>query len=176
MSDSSTKLRTLLALPDPDARAEASNRWQELQNRLGREIKTIKWPAAMPDLVPKIGELFDQPLSDLLIAAWQKADALQTLLAESKNKPETVMSLELAEHSLTSKYHPYIEIKLGRVLQVKKIDFAVTFSASLKGINLRIKNGTITGVQAGSCEFEGKVQYEDLPIAEKKVGPIQLRG
>jgi hypothetical protein len=176
MSDSPTKLRRLLGLPDPDARVEASNRWQELQDRLGREIKTIKWPAAMPNLVPKIGELFDQPLPDLLIAAWQKADALQTLLAESKNKPETVMSLELAEHSLTSKYHPYIEIKLGRALQVKRIDFTVTLLANLKGIILRIKNGTITGVQAGSCEFAGKVQYEDLTIAEKKVGPIQLGG
>lgn len=27
----------------------------------------------------------------------------------------------------------------------------------------------------GSCEFEGKVQYAELTIADKKVGPIQFR-
>jgi hypothetical protein len=175
MTDSPTKLRTLLALPDPDARAEASNRWQELQNRLGREIKTIKWPGAMPDLVPKIGELFEQPLPDLLIAAWQKADALQTLLAESKNKPERVMSLDLAEHTIRSEYHPYIEIRIGGVPS-KRINFTVGLSANLKGIILRIQGGAITDIQAGSCEFEGKVQYEDLTIAERKVGPIEFDG
>jgi hypothetical protein len=46
----------------------------------------------------------------------------------------------------------------------------------LKGINLKIQDGTITEIQAGSCEFEGKVKYEDLTIADKKLAPIVLRG
>ena len=47
---------------------------------------------------------------------------------------------------------------------------------ALKGINLKIQAGTITEIQAGSCDFEGKIKYEDLTIANKKLGPIELLG
>lgn len=176
MTDSSMNLRDLLSLPDPAAPAEPSSRWQELQGQLGREIKTIKWPAAMPGLVTKIGELFNVPLPDLLVASWKKAGALQGLLEESRKNPEKVMFLELAEHTVRSEYHPYIEIRIAGMPLPKKIEFTVQLSAGLKGIVLRITGGAITEIQTGHCEFEGKVQYANLTIADKKVGPIQFRG
>jgi hypothetical protein len=169
-------LRDLLSLPDPAAPAEPSSRWQELQGQLGREIKTIKWPAAMPDLATKIGELFNVPLPDILVASWKKAGALQGLLEESTKNPEKVLFLELAEHTVRSEYHPYIEIRIAGMPLPKKIEFTVQLSAGLKGIVLRIKGGAIAEIQTGNCEFEGKVQYADLTIANKKVGPIQFRG
>jgi hypothetical protein len=52
----------------------------------------------------------------------------------------------------------------------------VQIVTALKGINLKIQAGTITEIQAGSCDFEGKVKYQDLTIADKKVGPIELLG
>ena len=85
------------------------------------------------------------------------------------------MFLELAEHVLRSEYHPYIEIRVAGVPLPKKIEFTVRLSASLKGVILRIKGGAIAEIQMGSCEFEGKVQYAELTIADKKVGPIQFR-
>jgi hypothetical protein len=176
MTDPSLNLRNLLSLPDPAAPAAAPNQWQDFQGRLGREIKTIKWPAAMPDLASKIGELFNVPLPDLLVVSWKKADALQALLEESRKNPEKVMFLELAEHTLRSDYHPYIEIRIAGMPLPKKIEFTVRLSASLKGIILRIKGGAIAEIQMGNCEFEGKVQYAELTMADKKVGPIQFRG
>jgi hypothetical protein len=175
MTDPSLNLRNLLSLPDPAAPAEPSNRWQDFQGRLGSEIKTIKWPAAMPDLVSKIGELFNVLLPDLLVVSWKKADALQALLEESRGNPEKVMFLELAEHTVRSEYHPYIEIRIAGMPLPKKIEFTVQLSAGLKGIVLRIKGGAIAEIQMGNCEFEGKVRFADLTIAEKKVGPIQFR-
>jgi hypothetical protein len=50
----------------------------------------------------------------------------------------------------------------------------VQIVTALKGINLKIQAGSITEIQAGSCDFEGKIKYEDLTIAEKKVGPLKL--
>ena len=58
----------------------------------------------------------------------------------------------------------------------KKIEFKVQIVTALKGINLKIQDGTITEIQAGSCDFEGKIKYESLTIAEKKVGPLKLLG
>jgi hypothetical protein len=171
MSDSSLSLRRLFSFPDPP-----SNEWQEFQSRLRREIKTIKYPAAMPDLASKIGELFDVELPDLLVSSWKKARELKEALEESRKSAEEVIVLELAEHEITNEYHPYIEVRIAGVPLPKKIEFKVQIATALKGINLKIQAGTITKIQAGSCDFEGKVKYQDLTIAEKKVGPIELLG
>src|SRR5260370_1395776 len=78
--------------------------------------------------------------------------------------------------SKLTEYHPYIEIKIAGMPLPKKIEFKVQIVTALKGINLKIQAGTITEIQAGSCDFEGKIKYQDLTIAEKKVGPIELLG
>ena len=174
MNNSSLNLRTLFSFPDPAATAARSNQWQEFQSRLGREIKTIKWPAAMPDLASKIGELFNVELPDLFVSSWKKARELQEALEESRKSPDEVIVLELAEHEITNEYHPYIEIRIAGMPLPKKIEFKVQIVTALKGINLKIQAGTVTEIQAGRCDFEGKIKYQDLTIAEKKVGPIEL--
>ena len=176
MSDSSLSLRRLFSFPEPGATTPPSNEWQEFQSLLGREIKAIKYPAAMPDLASKIGELFNVELPDLLVLSWKKAAELQKALEESRKSPEQVVVLDLAEHVMTNEYHPYIEIRIAGVPLPKRIEFTVQILTRLKGINLKIQDGTITEIQAGSCEFEGKVKYEDLTIADKKLAPIVLRG
>jgi hypothetical protein len=175
MNNSSLNLRTLFSFPDPPATTPPSNEWQEFQSRLGREIKTIKWPAAMPDLVSKIGELFNVELPDLLVSSWKKAREIQEALEESSKSLEKVIVLDLAEHKIANEYHPYIEIRIAG-FQLPKIEFEVQIVTTLKGIILKIQAGTITEIQAGTCDFDGKVQYKDLTIAEKKVARIELLG
>src|SRR5207248_8963261 len=113
MNNSSLNLRTLFSFPDPVAATPSSNQWQEFQSRLGREIKTMKWLAPMPDLVSKVGELFNVELPDLLVLSWKKARQLQEALEESRRSPEQVIVLDLAEHAITNEYHPYIEIRIA---------------------------------------------------------------
>jgi hypothetical protein len=174
MNNPSLNLRTLFSIPDPAATGTPSNQWQEFQTRLRREAKTIKWPAAMPDLASKIAELFNFELPDLLVPCWKKARELQEALEESKKTPDDIAVLELSEHSITNEYHPYVEIRVAGLPLPKKIEFKVQILTRLKGINLKIQAGTITEIQAGSCDFEGKIKYQDLTIAEKKLGPIEL--
>jgi len=174
MNSSSLNLRTLFSFPDPAATTPPSNQWQEFQSRLGREIKTVKWPAAMPDLTSKIVELFNVELPDLFVSSWKKAKELQEALEESKKSPDEVIVVDLAEHEITNEYHPYVEIRIAGMPLPKKIEFKVQIATALKGINLKIQAGNITGIQAGSCDFDGKVKYQDLTIAQKKVGPIEL--
>ena len=82
--------------------------------------------------------------------------------------------MDLAEHEITNEYHPYVEIRIAGMPLPKRIEFKVQIVTALKGINLKIQAGKITEIQAGSCDFKGKVKYQDLTIAEKKVGPIEL--
>ena len=173
MSDSSLNLRKLFSFPDT-AKTPPSNEWQEFQSRVRREIKAIKYPAAMPDLASKIGELFNVELPDVLVSSWKKARELQETLKESSKSPEEIVVVDLAEHTITNEYHPYIEIRIAGVQLPKKIEFKVQIVTRLRGINLKIQAGEITEIEAGSFDFEGKVKYEDLTIAEKKLDPREL--
>ena len=105
-----------------------------------------------------------------------KRREIQEALEESRKSPEEVIVLDLAEHEITNEFHPNIEIRIAGLPLPKKIEFKVQIVTALKGINLKIQAGTITEIQAGSCDFKGKIKYEDLTIAEKKVGPIEILG
>ena len=141
MSESSLNLRKLFSFPDPAATTPPSNQWQEFQNRLGREINTIKWPVAMPDLASKIVELFNVELPELFVSSWKKAKELQEALEESGKSPDEVIVLNLADHEMTNEYHPYVEIRIAGMPSPKKIEFKVQIVTALQGINLRSRPG-----------------------------------
>jgi hypothetical protein len=173
MSNHDVTLRQVFSLPEKGATDPEPDRWKSFQAAVSKEVKTIKWPAAMPDVAEKICELFDVKLPDIFFISWKKADDLQKALAESKKTPEATKYLELVEHVIRSEHHPYIEARIGRA-PVKKIEFVVKLTFRLKGFVLKIKAGEIEEMQTGRCEVEGKVDYSGLTIAEKKLSPIAL--
>jgi hypothetical protein len=174
MADPTVTLRNVFALPEADAPERSSAEWKTFQDKLTEEVKGIKTPA-MPDVVAKVGELLDIPIPDIFLASWKKANALQTILDESRKEPETAMQLELAEHTINSQHHPSIEVRIQNTA-VKKIEFTVRLAFNLKGFVLKIQNGAIKEMKTGACEVKGTIEYQGLIIAEKKLAPIHLPG
>ena len=95
------------------------------------------------------------------------------MLEESRKSPETVMNIELGEHTIVSQHKPCIEVKIQNAT-VKKLEFTLRLGFVLKGFNLKIKNGAIREMQTGLCEAKGTVEYDSMVIAEKKLAPIAL--
>lgn len=174
MADSPTTLRDVFELPDAGAPQRSSEGWKEFKEKIIKEAKGIK-VASMPDLTEKFGELFDIPIPEIFLASWKKANALQSVLEESRKSPETVMNLELAEHTIVSQHKPSIEVKIQNAT-VTKLEFTLRLGFILKGFNLKIQNGEIREMQTGVCEVKGTVEYDKLIIAEKKLAPITLPG
>jgi hypothetical protein len=174
MTESPATLRDVFELPEPDAPERSSEGWKEFQEKIISEVKGIKL-ASMPDITEKFGELFDIPIPDIFLASWKKANALQSILEESRESPETVMNIELGEHAIVSEHEPAIEVKIQNAT-VKKLEFTLRLEFILKGFNLKIQNGAIQEIQTGVCEVKGTVEYEKLTIAEKKLAPITLPG
>ncbi|HKO99533.1 MAG TPA: hypothetical protein VJU86_21205 [Pyrinomonadaceae bacterium] len=172
MSKSATTVRDVFELPEPGA--DGSENWQAFQKRVKEEAKGIK-TAALPDMAAKVAELFEIPIPDIFLASWKKANGIQTLLEESRNAPETVMNAELGEHTINSQHKPHIEVRIQNK-SVKKIEFTLKLVFNLKGFILKIQNGAIREVQTGSCEVRGKMEYQGLVIADKKLAPIALPG
>jgi hypothetical protein len=172
MSSSSTTLRDVFDLPEPGT--EGSDAWKNFRERAGKEVKEIK-TAALPDVAEKVAELLEIPLPDIFLSSWRKAESIKALLDESKQTPETVISTELGDHTINSEHRPHIEVRIQNKT-VRKIEFTLKLSFHLKGFVLNIRDGAVRGIQTGSCEAKGKLEYQGLVIAEKKLSPINLPG
>ena len=173
--ESPITIRDVFDLPKEGEKDSEPKRWQVVQDRIKKEMKDVKFPAALHDLGPKICELFNVPLPDLLVTSWKKVGSLQELLEKSRNSPDEVMYLELASHTINSEHKPHIEMRI-KDLPVKKIEFLVKLVFNLKGFVLKVKDGAITEVQTGACEVKGTVSFAGQVIAEKKLSPIKLPG
>jgi hypothetical protein len=161
--------------PEQDTRQRVPDRFDRLTARVKEEIKGISWQAALPELTEKIGELFDIEIPDIMLAAWKKLDALRKYADASQYAPEETVYAELAEHTITGEFHPYLQIQVKNI-PVRRIEFTINLSLVVKGMVLRIQSGRIKEIRTGNCEIKGKVEYQDLLLAEKTFTPIELPG
>ena len=165
-------LRQIFELPEKET-DPSDDRWQAFQEKVGKEIKEIKWMATVPDLAPKVCELLDIKIPDVLTAAWKKVADIQAVMEKSKKTPDETTYLELAQHTINSELKPSIDVKI-KGATVKKIALVIQLGFNLKGFLLKIQNGAITEMQTGQCEAKGTIKYGGLTIAEKKLQPIKL--
>ncbi len=93
MSDQEVTLGQLFSVPlDQESAGGSGSRTAEgmtkFKERLKAEVKTIHWPASMPDLVEKVTQLLDIPLPDIMIEAWRKSEEIEEALEESRKSPQ----------------------------------------------------------------------------------------
>jgi hypothetical protein len=156
--------------PDPQP-----GRWEAVQERIKEEMKEVKFPAALHDLGPKMCELFNVPLPNVLVTSWKKVGDIHALLEKSRNSPDEKMYLELAQHSINCDQKPHIEMRI-KDLPVKKIEFNVKLVFNLKGFVLKLQNGAIEEIETGSCDAKGTISCGGQVILEKKLSSIKLPG
>lgn len=175
MAEPTVTLREVFELPKDDEPDQQPDRWKAVQERISKEVEDVKLPAKMQDLGPKICELFDVPLPNILVTSWKKVGSLTAILEKSRNSPDEVMYLELAQHSINCEQKPHIEMRI-KDLPVKKIEFIVKLLFNLKGFVLKVQGGAIQEMQTGACEVKGTISYAGQVIVEKKISPITLPG
>ena len=175
MAEPMTTISDVFELPKPGEPDPQTDRWEAVQKRIKEEVKDVKFPAALSDLGPKICELFNVPLPNVLVASWKKVDDLRARLEKSRSAPDKVEYLELAQHTINCDQKPYLEMRLKDV-PLKKIQFAVKLVFTLKGFVLKIQGGAIQEIQTGACEVKGTISYAGHVIVDKKLSPIKLPG
>ncbi len=165
-------LRQIFSLPEKAA-DPSDDHWKSFQARVTKEVKGVKWIASMPDLAPKVCELLDIKIPDVLITAWKKVEDLRAVLEKSKLTPDETIYLELAQHTINSEHKPSVDVKI-KGATVKKIELAIQLGFNLKGFLLKIQDGAIREIQTGQCEAKGTIKYGGLTVAEKKLEPIKF--
>jgi len=175
MTEPTVTLRDVFELPKDGKPDAEPDRWKQVQERVRKELKDVKLPAKMHDLGPKICELFEVPLPNILVTSWKKIGTVQAIVEKSKQSPDEVMYLELAQHSINCEQKPHLEMRI-KELPAKKIEFLIKLLFNLKGFVLKVQNGAIQEIQSGACEIKGTVSYAGQVIVEKKLSPINLPG
>jgi hypothetical protein len=169
MVNASPTLAQLFALDPADSNSRV---WDEFRDKLKKEAEDIRWPVGA-DLSPEVTGLFNIPITRIFLGAWEKAEALREQLELSRQTPEDTFSLSLSEHALTSEFHPRIDVKVGSAT-VKKITFTVRLSLTLNSVELRIKKGRITHINAGRFSGSGSILYADFKLASKEFASFEL--
>lgn len=171
-AESAPTLRQIFSLPEKETDPSDDN-WKAFQEKVTKEVKGVKWIASMPDLAPKVCELLDIKIPDVLISAWKKVQDIQKVLAESKKTPDKIVYIELAEHAIDYQTKPSIDVKIKSAV-VKKLELPIQLGFKLRGFVLKIQNGGIREMQTGNFEARGTIKYGGITVAEKKLEPIKL--
>jgi hypothetical protein len=151
---------------------ESSTKIVNAQENVLKEIAGIKWPVALKEIVQRIDEILSVSIVDIMVRAWDKSRILIKYLDKKKYGNETIL-VPLAEHTIKSTHHPYIELLINDK-SVGKLNFNINLSIMLKGIILKIQNGKITEIMIGSCQGNGNIKCEGFLLAEKKLKSIKL--
>ena len=69
MADKTVTLCDVFELPKDDEPDPQPGRWEAVQERIKNEVKDVKLPAALHELGPKICELFNVPLPNVLVTS-----------------------------------------------------------------------------------------------------------
>jgi hypothetical protein len=163
MSKDNPSLQDLFVTPGSDRHLP------KLQQAVDKHASIIKWDAVQDVLADKVLEMIDIPLAGILVSGWKKSREVKEAL-DSENG-----DVPLAEHTLKSEHHPYLEVLIKGV-PVEKLDFTVTVELILEGFVLSIQDRKIASVRTGRMTGKGSVALKDSVIVEKDFGTVQLPG
>jgi hypothetical protein len=127
------------------------------------------------EILRRTGELLDMSLLDISRRAWNKAQELAKYRNCSEHPSEKPSVVPLADHKITSRHRPYLEVRVNEQL-VGRIDFEVQVEVSFKGLRLHVQSGRIKRIDTGECQAEGSLHCEGFLLARQESKKLQLPG
>ena len=155
----------------------------DLKAELEQQLPTVSFKAVEKEIGSKIGEVLNTGIDDVLLASWKKYRGFQEYADPAKHPPEETILVPLAEHTIKSAHRPHVDLKI-KDMQVASIELDVHLALKLEGVVLRVQDGKIRDVRAGSCQASGslrcsvksKAGAKDLLNVKKETPKLQLAG
>ena len=132
------------------------------------------------EIVTRIGEVLGIDLGEVLSSAWEKVEELRELADTEEGEP---MLVPLAGHAIGTEFQPHIDVKIGKVA-LGRIQLDVELELALEGVMLKVEEGKIRGLEAGSCgasgvlacSFDTGVVKKELLSLEREMPVFELPG
>jgi hypothetical protein len=146
-----------------------------LKRALEKEAAEIKWPVALGEVMKQAGSLLNVPLGSVISAAWNKYRVLMKYSDPAKYSPDETFLVPLAEHTITSKHRPHIDVLIGD-RRIGRIDFVIDISLTIKGFIAKVQGGRLREIKVGTCRAKGTIACEDFLLLEKESDSLDLPG
>jgi hypothetical protein len=147
----------------------------ELKESVKKEARAIRWPWVRGLVAEKSREILNLNIVDVLADAWKKYTEIEKYADGQKYGPEESFLVPLAEHTVKSKHHPYVEILLAEK-PVGRVVFDLEFSLTLDGFVLKIQDGIIREILTGSAKGEGKLSLATVSLFKRETRPLDFPG
>lgn len=138
-------------------------------------ISNVAWKDVSDEIGKEIGTLLDVGLTDIFLGAWTKYEQLRKYRNAEKYPPDETILVPLSKHVITSIHKPYIEVLVDEK-SIARINFYLRLQLSLEGVVLKVRDGKVWEVKAGTCQGEASLTAGKLPLIEQKSINIGLPG
>ena len=122
-----------------------------------------------------VQDALDIPVTDVVIGAWQRARDLRAALETTRESAEATALVPLLSHAITSEHRPYVDIVVEGV-PLARLVFPVKVEFRLEGVVVRVRQGQIADILAGSIQVKGTLKFGDFVLFEKALAPISIPG
>ena len=117
--------------------------------------------------------LLDDPLYDVIGAAWGKLDDLLRLRDAPAGE---INDFVLKDHEIALKRTPSVEIVLSGAPTGVRVPFELKIGLKISSAVLKIRDGRIIGAELGKVHGEGAFSCADVTLAERKTSAVRLPG
>jgi len=137
--------------------------------------KMISWSSVQDGVADSLMQALHVSVLGTLANGWKHYSMFMEDVRRSRSSPEVEIVSAIAEHSIHSTLHPFVDVRLaGRTGH--EIAFEVSLETRMKGLLLGLKKGEIVSIELGECEWTGKIAVAQVDILERKLKTLSLPG
>jgi hypothetical protein len=148
---------------------------EELSELRKKVPKTISWTSVQEGVGDSLAEALHVSVLGTLANGWKHYTEFMEDVRKSRSNPEVEIVSKIADHSIHSTLHPFVDVKLAGKT-VHEIAFDVSLVTTIRGLLLGLKKGEIVSVELGECEWTGKIAVAEVDVLEKKLKKLTLPG
>ena len=145
-------------------------------SELRKKVPTaISWSSVQESVADSLAEAMHVSVLATLANGWKHYTMFMEDVRRSRSNPEVEIVSAIAEHSIDSTLHPFVDVRLGGKT-VHEIAFEVSLVTTIKGLLLGLKKGEIVSVEMGECGWTGKIAVAGVDVLERKLKKLALPG
>ena len=145
-------------------------------SELRKKVPTaISWSSVQESVADSLAEAMHVSVLATLANGWKHYKDFMEDVRRSRSNPEVEIVSAIADHSIHSTLHPFVDVRLGGKT-VHEIAFDVSLVTTIKGLLLGLKKGEIVSVEMGECEWTGKIAVGEVDVLERKLKKLALPG
>jgi len=145
-------------------------------SELRKKVPTaISWSSVQESVADSLAEAMHVSVLATLANGWKHYTMFMEDVRRSRTNPEVEIVSAIADHSIHSTLHPFVDVRLGGKT-VHEIAFDVSLVTTIKGLLLGLKKGEIVSVEMGECEWTGKIAVAEVDVLERKLKKLALPG